>query len=162
MTSLNNSVTLTLLELKVIIVFATSIEPGQTLYRWPITSSFHYDIPKNDDGEFKNERLIIPFKKYSRLRLNFFLTFYSTDVLTMKRREQSKSVLESFSSMIKRMVGGEVFQFTGDVRSDRLTETLSELRALEKENKLAVTGSVRQDDKDFEDILKRLLFIFSL
>ena len=106
----------------------------------------------------KNGRLIIPFKKFSKLWVNLFLTFYSADVLTMKRREQSKSVLESFSSMIKRMVGGEVFQFTGDVRSDRLTETLSELRALEKENKLAVTGSVRQDDKDFEDILKRLLF----
>jgi hypothetical protein len=85
--------------------------------------------------------------------------FFFTDVLNLKKKEQSKSVLESYNSLVKRLVCGDVCHFVGDVRSDRLTETLFALRALEKDNKLAVTGNVARGDKEYEDILERLQFL---
>ncbi|XP_045193475.2 titin homolog isoform X2 [Mercenaria mercenaria] len=77
------------------------------------------------------------------------------DILTGKRKEKYKSVLDNYSSIVKRMVCGEVLHFAGDVRSDKLTETLYELRALEKDNRLAVTGDMYRDT-EYEDILARL------
>lgn len=56
--------------------------------------------------------------------------------------------------MLKRMVDGEVVSFAGDVKSDKLTETLSDVKALEQDSKLAVTGE-RCDGKEYEDILTR-------
>ena len=65
--------------------FATSLEPGQPahlcsltrLYTagWP-TSGFHLDIPKMIMDSSQNRRHIIPFKKFSRLRVQGLIIPY--------------------------------------------------------------------------------------
>lgn len=75
-------------------------------------------------------------------------------ILTEKKKVQFRSVQDTYSCMLKQMVVGEVVNFAGDVKSDKLTETLTDVKALEQDSKLAVTGE-RCDGKEYEDILAR-------
>ena len=62
------------------LAFATSIEPDQSahlcsltrLYTvgW-LTSSFHLDIPKNDNGQFQKYIVDYPFMKFGMVRVNW-------------------------------------------------------------------------------------------
>ena len=87
-----NTLNLFLPKLEVIIVFATSIEPGQPAYlcslTWLYTVGAYLELQvliliplKMIMDSSKNGMWIIPFKKFSRLRLNSIVMIFTTFIM---------------------------------------------------------------------------------
>ena len=52
---------------------------------WP-TSSFHFHIPKNDNGKCQNVRWIIPFKKFGMVRVNIINVKLTEDQVNLIKK----------------------------------------------------------------------------
>ena len=67
---------------------------------------------------------------------------------------QNQIFLETFNSTVRRLVAGETIPLSADVKSERLTEVLTDIRALEREKKVAVTG-ILPDNVACHDVVRR-------
>ena len=73
---------------------------------------------------------------------------------TEKRKRQAQIFRERYYSTIRQLISGDEVHFSGNVRSDQLTNTLNDIRALERERKLAVSGKMIHD-AEYQKQLKR-------
>ena len=72
------------------------------------------------------------------------LSFLCPEIWADKKETQFQQLKENFDKLVKKLVVGGEVHLTRNVKSARLTQVLADLRELEKDKKLTVSGEVAQ------------------
>ncbi|OWF34744.1 uncharacterized protein LOC110443816 [Mizuhopecten yessoensis] len=77
------------------------------------------------------------------------------DIYHQKREKQDEIVKEGFDILTKRLIVGDDISFSNTVRSDDLQQVLLDLKLLENEKKVVVSGTPLKS-KSYENVLEQL------